>query len=301
MVGKEKYFQILGIKPTADFNMIKKAYRKQALRYHPDRNSSADAHHIFIQITEAYEVLTNQKKINTNTGETYKPKSAEEALAEKVAAAKERWQKQQEEEARKDRAYYQRIAFGWKWRIFQAFACYSAIFSILLVADFYLDGQQVSYTINNRDVRLDYYGKNIVVEEDIFHVDNNYFWYDSQRNLPLRANYSYLFGDLKSISLMLTPLPKYRRSSHSAARMRKHIHFEGKEMYSVMSFNSIYGVYPIVHFMFLVPFFLMIWKRPNLRFSVWRLISLWMIYPTVAFFTFNNNRIFNLIELILEG
>ena len=60
MLGKEKYFQILGIKPTDDPDIIKKAYRKKALKFHPDQNDSPDAHYEFIKITEAYEILTGQ-------------------------------------------------------------------------------------------------------------------------------------------------------------------------------------------------------------------------------------------------
>lgn len=60
-MGKD-YYGILGIKKGASEDDIKKAYRKQALRYHPDKNKSPGAEEKFKEIAEAYDVLSDQKK-----------------------------------------------------------------------------------------------------------------------------------------------------------------------------------------------------------------------------------------------
>ncbi|XP_076638676.1 dnaJ protein homolog 1 [Colletes latitarsis] len=60
-MGKD-YYKILGITKTATDDEIKKAYRKLALKYHPDKNRSADAEEKFKEIAEAYEVLSDAKK-----------------------------------------------------------------------------------------------------------------------------------------------------------------------------------------------------------------------------------------------
>ncbi|KAM6905232.1 dnaJ homolog subfamily B member 1a [Xenentodon cancila] len=60
-MGKD-YYNVLGISKGASEDEIKKAYRKQALRFHPDKNKSAGAEDKFKEIAEAYDVLGDAKK-----------------------------------------------------------------------------------------------------------------------------------------------------------------------------------------------------------------------------------------------
>jgi molecular chaperone DnaJ len=56
------YYVLLGVSRTASEPEIKKAYRKLAMEYHPDRNSAPEAEATFKEITEAYEVLRDPEK-----------------------------------------------------------------------------------------------------------------------------------------------------------------------------------------------------------------------------------------------
>ncbi|KAM3842457.1 dnaJ homolog subfamily B member 5 [Diretmus argenteus] len=60
-VGKD-FYKVLGVSSDSNEDEIKKAYRKMALKFHPDKNSDADAEEKFKEIAEAYEILTDPKK-----------------------------------------------------------------------------------------------------------------------------------------------------------------------------------------------------------------------------------------------
>lgn len=64
-MAKRDYYDVLGISKNADATEIKKAYRKQAKKYHPDANDNPDAEEKFKEIQEAYEVLGDTNKKST--------------------------------------------------------------------------------------------------------------------------------------------------------------------------------------------------------------------------------------------
>ena len=148
MNDKLKYYSLLGIRPTNDAKLIKKAYRKLAFKYHPDRNSSPEAHVKFIEVTRAYEILTGQKE--QEISKNYQTKTKEEILKEKIRLAEERYRQMVEAERRKEAIYYKKVAFGWKWTVFKVCAAYTLIFTILLTIDYFADGD--SKTLNHKDL-----------------------------------------------------------------------------------------------------------------------------------------------------
>ncbi|MGB0732519.1 MAG: molecular chaperone DnaJ, partial [Pontibacterium sp.] len=62
-MAKQDYYELLGVSKGADDREIKKAFRRLAMKYHPDRNEGdKDAEEKFKEINEAYEVLSDSQK-----------------------------------------------------------------------------------------------------------------------------------------------------------------------------------------------------------------------------------------------
>lgn len=64
-MSKRDYYEVLGVSKTASDDEIKKAYRKLAMKYHPDRNQgekAKEAEEKFKEVKEAYEMLSDGQK-----------------------------------------------------------------------------------------------------------------------------------------------------------------------------------------------------------------------------------------------
>ncbi|MCF2139802.1 MAG: molecular chaperone DnaJ [Candidatus Lokiarchaeota archaeon] len=60
--NKRDYYEVLGVDRSASSDEIKRAFRKLAMKWHPDRNKSPEAQEKFKEINEAYMVLSDQEK-----------------------------------------------------------------------------------------------------------------------------------------------------------------------------------------------------------------------------------------------
>lgn len=65
MADNKDFYQVLGVSKSASADEIKKAYRKLALQFHPDKNKTKEGETKFKEVTKAYEVLSDVQKRQT--------------------------------------------------------------------------------------------------------------------------------------------------------------------------------------------------------------------------------------------
>lgn len=101
----DRYYQILGLPVGSTKAEIKKAYRKLAMRYHPDRNNGKDAEHMFFQITEAYEILLGERKapIVRNVSYQYQRQYTRRSYNFRRQSYREMWEGERERRRREAR------------------------------------------------------------------------------------------------------------------------------------------------------------------------------------------------------
>lgn len=102
-----RYYRILNLSVGASEREIKRAYRNLAKLYHPDINPSEVAHQKFLQITEAYEILTGQRSIPRQRARPTQTKPSRQSTAKTTDEERvERMRRTKEFKERKAKAEY---------------------------------------------------------------------------------------------------------------------------------------------------------------------------------------------------
>lgn len=146
------YYQVLGVSYSATHDEIKRAYRKLAVLYHPDKNPDPAAENMFKKINEAYDVLGDPVKKQTydlsfTTVFTAAPSSDEQTPPHRDPAYRRpHWTAGPPRETQVDlMRRYMPIA----WRITQL--CF--LFSMFIVVDYFLPPRVKHQTIVDTEVR----------------------------------------------------------------------------------------------------------------------------------------------------
>lgn len=127
----KKYYDLLGIPETASENDVRKAYRRMAMQFHPDKNPSPHANERFIQLTEAYEIILGKRDLLVE-------KSIEKSYEERMREARLRYYEHQKKEQLENEYYYQSLFTGKKWRFIKSTSVVGVLLFILLFLDIFL-------------------------------------------------------------------------------------------------------------------------------------------------------------------
>ncbi len=146
-----RYYKILGLEIGADHNTIRKRYRKLVLLYHPDKNPSLEAQKKFIEIAEAYEILTGKKDPPKEIRSKNRSSNTNE---ERIKEAKKRYYDQIRKEQIEQERYFQSLFQGKKWLIIKVSSITGILLSFLITLDMFLPQHQ-------KNIEISHYAENV--------------------------------------------------------------------------------------------------------------------------------------------
>ena len=143
---RSHYYRILGLPDNAPISDVRKQYRKLVMQYHPDKNPSPTAERKFIEIKEAYEILTGKKSApSQRTAPKRQTRSTspnkEENRAEQEQRAKEaqkRYEEQKLREYLENELYFRKLTSGWRWKLMKKSAIVGFILAFSISIDLLL-------------------------------------------------------------------------------------------------------------------------------------------------------------------
>ncbi|MCO5268084.1 MAG: DnaJ domain-containing protein [Brumimicrobium sp.] len=276
------YFDILEIAPTKDEEIIKKAYRKLALQYHPDRNQSESAMEKFIEINEAYEQILYaldklKSKQSVSPSTTHSVRYRKATREEKIAFARKQYERMKKRTEEEDNVYFVSLTTGKKWRYFQIVLSASLGILFLLLLDI---------------VILKH------VEEEVYIIKPNTILEGKYSELSRTSfsNGQHLFLSKDIIRLIGENPIQLRRTHIFREIIDLHLMKENK-IYTLQPEYGIYNyLFPLI-IALLLPSFAYLKKGKNVTFSFLFNLSIYVLPFIYLIFLFLNNRWVHLFTL----
>ncbi|MFM2040517.1 MAG: hypothetical protein RLZZ493_1106 [Bacteroidota bacterium] len=282
MTNSECY-RILGLPSGASDALIKKQFKKLALRFHPDRNSSPEAHEHFILISNAVDQLLKAKDTaTTQTRKKSRPTNPEKKRAEqeqRIRVAKERFEQQRLSDELEQERYFRSLTTGKKWQLYKLIALLSFTLSIVLLLDLMLPHHQ------EKDKMVAFYPKAIggikydYVYEIAFSKNNTLFAQRFFENWKLSESPVII----EKSRLFHTPISFHEMNSSPSIQ-------------AYFDFNLAAFGLPLM-ILFLVPLIPCFFQRKTVYFTFLYHVSFWIIGPLGIIILGTGERLSHLLTL----
>ena len=280
----EKYYITLGLNSSASQDEIKRAFRKLAMKYHPDKNPDANSTQRFIEITEAYEILSGQRpysqKPDVKRNTSYPPKNDEDLqkeMEERLRRAKERFEQKKFEELLEEEKYYKQITVGKPFRFFKMIVWASIVTSALLILDGLIPGKKEIRTATQIDKGS---GSGGLRHDRVYPLK-----LDSQEVLWLNVRFRNL--------IQANPVLRIERSRIFKAPKRIFVQVGNKHKSLVPDF-SLFGTFPLIPFLFLIPLIALLVKGRSMLYAVLFHGTIYLILPGLILFYLLDSRLYKL-------
>lgn len=265
---KRKYYKILGIPENASEKEVKKAYRKLALRYHPDVDDTPQANQKFLQVLEAYEIITDQrplpgKRKTSSTTHQHPRKTQEEVFKERMQRAREQYEKKKKKEAYEQYMYFRKITTGRTFFVFRLFCVFNALIAL-------------GFTIDYFAPNYEYTGK---VES--FHESNlGFYVYDiGDINIEVTAEAAQVIPSDAIINVRYTPvfgIPTHLETVNGIVINDKE-YISRRKIGTRSLQQTMYYLFPLTQVIFLFPLYHWFRKRQTIYYTIAHYASIYFL------------------------
>jgi len=183
-----KAYEILGLETGAELKRVKKAYRKLALKYHPDVNPSPKANEKFLHVKKAYEILItadltfNQGEILTEEPVVSQSKKASDrdrtrhkiSREEKLRMAREAQRRHEEFLIKRDARYFKKFkqSIYYPWTLTCTYLS-AVFFSLILLDAFLLTNEKEGFVVSKENIEVSVFGTYFPWEIQFTFADGN--------------------------------------------------------------------------------------------------------------------------------
>lgn len=285
----KKHFDILEIPVTRDKTVIKKAYRKLALKYHPDRNDSPDASIKFIEISDAYEAImegleknTHHHTHNTTKQYTYKDfqhasyqaPTEEEILKERIRYAKQRYEYLKKRDEEITNAYYTKINSGGYKLAFNLLVIFATSLSLLFTLD--------------KVIAPKNFEKDIIYEGDINKVYTGVVHEQVINLITLKGHSLYIPPYEGNVMVKQPKIYLEKTFFFKDIKAVWYWDFDSWEKVKI-DFNEV-NTFPLFPLLLLIPLITWIIRRNSTLFFFMHFLSLYVISVVLLILLISNNR-----------
>ncbi len=274
---KSRYYKILGLPNTASEEDVRKKYRLLAMKYHPDKNPTDSAQERFIEITEAYEILTGKRPFKSDV--SINLKTEQQDKEERVKAAQQRYRDQLLREHLENERYYQTLISGRRWKTIRFSAAFGALLSLFLILDYFLP-----HHLEQDEVT--HYKRNVTSQSGMGSIGlvktrkDNYYWLSG-------INYT-LYGEVRKVYVETSWIFHNPIALHAQSKFGYH-HYK-------VRFNF-YSLSWLLIILFLIPLFTVWYKRKEVSFTFFYMLSYYGINALMLIYLVTGNRWAHIVTL----
>ena len=275
-----RYYRILGLPDNAPISDVRKRYRKLVMQYHPDKNPSPSAQQKFIEIKEAYEIITGKKpapltqQLHRRKSRSSRPQSTATASEQKKRAeeAQKRYQEQQMRDYLENELYFRRLTNGWRWKLMKVSAIVGLILALTITLDLVLPHHYENDKITsfNSNSAFGIGGKRVSLVQT---QSNGIFWIEQFNSRLYYGNHEILIES----SWIL----------HNPMRIQK---FDKTATFGYPVNFNVYRLSFLLIPLFLLPGFTLFYKRRKVSFTVLYQFCMYGVNGIVVFILFTQDR-----------